>query len=201
MESLNRLITPMKYTITDDLYLRILDKSYKSDAQLPIQSLSYLKVNYYGFDEKTHIGELIVHNTIADTVLLIFEQLYQEHYPIEKIILVDDYNADDYSSMSDNNSSAFNYRMIDGSTLLSNHSQGLAIDINPLYNPYIKTVNGNLRILPPEGAPYVDRSSNNPYMIHKGDICYQTFLKYGFTWGGDWETSKDYQHFEIALPK
>lgn len=186
--------------ITDEIYQRIYGKSYKEDCNLPLEQLTYLKVLHMGFDKKTHIGELIVNTTIADTVLTIFKELYASKYPIEKVLLVDEYNADDDASMTDNNSSAFNYRVIDGTTRLSKHSLGTAIDINPLYNPYVRNRNDERAILPKEGAAYADRTLDCPYMISTRDICYKTFIKYGFTWGGNWSSSKDYQHFEITSP-
>lgn len=185
--------------ISDDIYQRIYRKSYKENSTISLDDLRYLKVLYYGFDDKTHIGELMVNTAISDNVLAIFKELYIAKYPIEKMVLVDEYNADDDASMSDNNSSSFNYRYVDGSTTMSKHSLGLAIDINPLYNPYVRSSKGDRNILPKEGAVYVDRTLDCPYMIQKDDICYQIFLKYGFTWGGDWTSSKDYQHFQVEL--
>ena len=73
---------------------------------------------------------------------------------------------------------------------------GMAIDINPLYNPYYKFHRGVETIKPEEGEPYVDRMWEFPYMIDKDDICYDLFMERGFKWGGDWRSLKDYQHFE-----
>lgn len=185
--------------ITGDIYQRIFEKSYKKDCSIPLEDLRYLKVLHYGFDNETHTGELVVNASISGVVLSIFKDLYEEKYPIEKICLVDEYDADDNAFMSDNNTSCFNYRTVDGSTKMSKHSLGLAIDINPLYNPYVRTIDGNLSILPVEGAAYVDRSVDSPYLIQEDDICYKIFIKYGFTWGGEWSSNKDYQHFQIAL--
>lgn len=183
--------------ISDTLYERIYKKSYKQDCTVPLTDLSYLTVSYYGFDHVVHTGELIVNKDIAEKTISIFRELFEAEYPIEKICLVDDYDADDNASMSANNTSCFNYRTIDGTSKLSNHSKGRAIDINPLYNPYVRTFNGNLSVLPENGSEYADRTGDCPYMIQKGDICYNIFIKYGFTWGGEWNSSKDYQHFEI----
>ena len=152
-----------------------------------------------GFDGETNEGELVVNKAIADDVLAIFEELYRAKYPIEKVCLVDEYDADDEASMSDNNSSAFNFRTISHTTTISKHGLGMAIDINPLYNPYVKTVNGALSIEPTNAAAYVDRSEENPYRIDHDDLCYKLFTEHGFTWGGDWVHSKDYQHFEKEL--
>ena len=129
-------------------------------------------------------------------MLAIFEELYQAEYPIEKVELVDAYNADDEESMSHNNSSAFNFRFISHTTKISKHGLGMAVDINTLYNPYVKTVDGKLSIEPANATAYVDRSKDFPYKIDHDDLCYKLFTKYGFTWGGDWTHSKDYQHFE-----
>ncbi|MEG0963581.1 MAG: M15 family metallopeptidase, partial [Lachnospiraceae bacterium] len=133
---------------------------------------------------------------IEEDTLEVFQELYEIEYPIEKMVLIDDYNGSDEESMTDNNSSSFNYRVIAGTTTLSNHSIGCAIDINPLYNPYVKEKDGTLIVSPVQGMPYVDRSAKNPYAIQKGDKCCEIFEKHGFTWGGDWESCKDYQHFE-----
>jgi hypothetical protein len=109
---------------------------------------------------------------------------------------VDAYGADDGRSMADNNSSAFNFRRMVGSSKLSKHSLGRAVDINPRYNPYVKKVGDQLRVEPPEATPYVDRSKKFPYKITADDLCCHLFKAYGFTWGGDWHSLKDYQHFE-----
>ena len=98
--------------------------------------------------------------------------------------------------MRANNSSAFNFRYISGTKSLSRHSRGMAVDINPLYNPYVRYRGSRTLVEPANAKPYVDRSKDFPYKIVKGDLCYRLFKKYGFTWGGDWKNSKDYQHFE-----
>ena len=107
-----------------------------------------------------------------------------------------EYDADDESSMSDNNSSAFNFRFISHTTKISKHGMGMAVDINTLYNPYVKTVDGELSIEPANGADYIDRSRDFSHKIDHDDLCYKLFTEHGFEWGGDWTHSKDYQHFE-----
>lgn len=183
--------------IDDDIFKRIYKKSYKENCTVPLDCLRYVTVSHYGFDSKIHTGELIVNADIAQKIVSVFQELFSACYCIEKMRLVDEYNADDLLSMADNNSSCFNYRTIEGTTTLSNHSKGLALDINPLYNPYVRTINGSISILPKNGVPYADRSICCPYYIRKNDVCYNIFTKHGFTWGGEWEHAKDYQHFEI----
>ena len=100
-------------------------------------------------------------------------------------------------SMRDNNSSAFNFRYISYSTKLSKHALGLAVDINTLYNPYVKNVDGRRNVEPANAEKYTDRSIEFPHKIDHDDLCYKVFMQHGFEWGGDWEHAKDYQHFEM----
>lgn len=182
--------------IPDDIFARMQGKSYKEDCTVPREDLRYVHVRHMGFDGEVKDGELVVNKAIADDVLAIFEELYKADYPIEKVRLVDEYDADDEASMSDNNSSAFNFRFISHTTRISKHGLGMAVDINTRYNPYVKTVDGKLSIEPANGADYVDRSKDFPHKIDHEDLCYKLFKEHGFTWGGDWTHSKDYQHFE-----
>ena len=116
---------------------------------------------------------------------------------IEKMRLIDVYGGDDNRSMEDNNSSGFNYRLIAGTTRLSKHGLGMAIDINPRYNPYIRPDGTGGVIVEPKGSePYADRDGRSPYLIKEGDLCLELFREHGYTWGGDWHTVKDYQHFQ-----
>ncbi len=185
--------------IPDDIFEKMQGKSYKENCTVPREELRYLHILHVGFDNNTHEGELIVNKRIAEDVLDIFKELYKAGYQIEKVRLIDEYNAQDELSMRDNNSSAFNFRYISYSTTLSKHAMGLAVDINTLYNPYIKQVDGRLNIEPANAVQYVDRNRQFPHKIDHQDLCYKLFTKYGFEWGGDWEDSKDYQHFEIKL--
>lgn len=182
--------------IPDDIFAKMQGKSYKEDCTVPREDLRYVHVRHMGFDGEVKDGELVVNKAIADDVLAIFEKLYKADYPIEKVRLVDEYDADDEASMSDNNSSAFNFRFISHTTRISKHGLGMAVDINTRYNPYVKTVDGKLSIEPANGADYVDRSKDFPHKIDDEDLCYKLFKEHGFTWGGDWTHSKDYQHFE-----
>lgn len=164
--------------------------------------LCYLSVLYYDFNGEVQSGELICNKKIADDLAEIFYELYLNEYQIEKMILVDEYNADDTASITDNNTSCFNYRVVDGTTTLSKHALGCAIDINPFYNPYIvfnKDGSGETYISPPGSEIYADRSKDFPYKIDENDLCYKLFKAHGFTWGGDWNSCKDYQHFQKVV--
>lgn len=176
---------------------RIMGISYQENDNISLEELRYLRVLHVGFDGQTHIGELLVNQSIAEDVLEIMTELYENGYAIEKMVLVDDYSADDEQSMEDNNTSAFNYREIAGTSRMSRHSLGLAIDINPRYNPYVKQKsNGETVISPVNGAEYADRSQEFAHKIDENDLCYRLFMEHGFTWGGSWNSVKDYQHFE-----
>lgn len=179
--------------ISTDIKNKMLGSSMPKNEPISFDDLSYLKLTYYGFDEKTHIGEMIVNKDVAEEVVEIFKELYMEKYPIEKIKLIDEYNASDELSMKDNNSSSFCYRTVSGTDVISNHGKGVAIDINPLYNPHVNTSTN--KVSPDTAYDYVNRNTVVKGMIVKGDACYNAFIKRGWSWGGNWR-NPDYQHFE-----
>lgn len=113
--------------IPNNIYKKMLGKSIPTEYKdkIDLKTLRYLQISYFGFDEKVHVGEMIVNAKLADEILEIFKELYEIKYPIEKIKLIDDYNSDDNLSMSDNNTSCFCYRVVPGSTKLSNHAKRL----------------------------------------------------------------------------
>lgn len=197
-------ITGISYPITrseaDSLAVPAVNILSDSDnLQISYEDLRYLTVLYYDFDGNIQEGELICNAYIAEDLKEIFYELYRNEYRIESIRLIDDYNGDDTASMEANNTSCFNYRVVDGTTSLSKHALGCAIDINPFYNPYIvfdKTGNGQDYISPKGSEIYADRSKDFAYKIDENDLCYKLFKEHGFTWGGDWNSCKDYQHFQ-----
>ena len=184
--------------ITDELFDKIKGKSYRDDCTLPREDLRYLHVLHVDLDGVVHEGELIVNYHIAEDMLDIFRQLYEAGFPIEKIRLIDEYDANDELSMEDNNTSAFNFRFKSGTTRATKHGLGLAVDINPLYNPYVWFPNGVLRVEPITATPYLNRQADFPYKMERWNRCYWLFIQHGFEWGGDWVTCRDYQHFEVV---
>ena len=165
-----------------------------NQSVITYDELRYLTVLHIGYDGCVHVGEVIVNAKVANEVLEIFKQLYKIQYPIEKMHVMSYYHGSDELSMEDNNSSAFNFREVTDGGKLSMHAYGLAIDLNPKVNPYIK----NHVVLPANGQAYVNRDQSVLGMIKKNDAVYQLFTSYGWTWGGDWSSLKDYQHFEKA---
>lgn len=183
-------------TIDDTTFSRMKGRSYKAECTIPRSELRYLTLLHYTLDGQIRRGELVCNRVIANDLIQIFRQLFKARYPIERMVLVDEYGADDERSMEDNNSSAFNYRPTPTGRTLSAHSRGMAIDINPLYNPYIKHRDNGTLIAPKAGAEYTDRNKKFPYKLHSNDLCVKLFLARGFEWGGDYKSIKDYQHFE-----
>lgn len=182
--------------IPESVKIRMEGCSFKAIAGVDWDDLRYVQLLHCDVDGNAIVGELVCAKTIADDLLSIFKELFQAGYPIEKMRLVDDYGGDDAASMRDNNTSCFNQRKIPVGGMVSKHSYGLAVDINPKYNPYYKVKNGKAKIEPEESVEYLDRSGDFPYMIRKGDLCYRLFKQHGFHWGGEWLSGKDYQHFE-----
>lgn len=189
--------------LNDALKKRITGMSYPKDVRNSLVSfdeLRYLRILYVDFSDEEHVGELIVHRELADEVLEIFAELYDNRYPLTSVRLVDDFGqpADDTKSMEADNTSSFCYRKVADSDKLSRHSYGAAIDINPMRNPYIRP-DGS--VSPSNGRQYADRSKDFPGKIDKHDLCYKVFTRHGWSWGGDFKDSKDYQHFSKEVER
>ena len=170
---------------------------WTSECPVSIESLRLLNITYYDFENKLLSGQIVAHEKVAKNVISIFEELLKIRFPIKKISLIDDYNGSDQLSMSDNNSSCFNYRKIANSDIISMHSYGLAIDINPVQNPYIfdSKIENKLEIWPDEGKLYLNRTNQRAGMVEQ---IVTLFAYYGFTvWGGSWNEPLDYHHFQI----
>ena len=175
---------------------RIYGISYKQDCPIPYDDLRYVSILHYDFNGSVVSGELICNADIAQDMVEIFYELYENAYQIEKVKLIDEYQADDKLSMIDNNTSCFNYRTVEGTNTISKHGLGLAIDINPFYNPYISlNSDGTLYVSPPGSECYVNRDDDFPHKITEEDLCYKLFIEHGFKWGGYYKSIKDYQHF------
>ena len=187
----------------DPVYLRIYGKSYQENDYISLDNLRYLRMVHYNFDGKIQVGEMIVNAEIADDVLFIFQELFMRGYQIRKMHLIDDYwtgdgISSDEASVTDDNTSCFCFRQAANTDQLSRHALGLAIDLNPLENPFLTfDEDGTVHILPEEGTPYAfDRSADMPHVITESDDAYILFSEQGFNWGGHWYSPIDYQHFE-----
>ena len=157
------------------------------------KDLRELTLSYYGFDSRAHTGVLVVHESVTSQIGAVFKRLYDGRFPIRRMVKVDAYGGDDDASMAADNTSAFNCRAAVGSDppRWSMHAYGKAIDVNPVENPYVY----DGKVEPPNGARYADRSRNSPGMAKRGGTLVSAFAAYGWEWGGNWSSSKDYQHF------
>jgi hypothetical protein len=149
---------------------------------------------YLGFDGAGHTGDIVVAASEAKAVASVFEKLFDAGYPIVSIIPIGDLPEDAEEQPDYDNTSGFNCRFVAGTTRWSEHAKGLAIDLNVMQNPF---VSGD-EIWPENSGPYLDRSLNEPGMIHAGDEVVEAFASIGWGWGGYWSSLKDYQHFSAT---
>jgi hypothetical protein len=154
-----------------------------------IDILSMIDVCYYSFDGRKHQGQIIVNRELEDDVYDIFNFIEKTIFPVGKVVPIVAYQWNDHNSMADNNSSSFNFRVIEGTTKLSMHSLGKAVDINPVQNPVIYP-NG---VIAPKGAKYLPQERGTFTADH---AVVQEFLRRGWHWGGNFDQPKDYHHFE-----
>jgi hypothetical protein len=156
--------------------------------------LALVKFSYLGFDGRVHgDGEIVVMDAVADHVARIFQRLLELRFPLAKALPINRYDGDDDASTADNNTSSFNDRPVAGGTSLSVHAYGLAIDLNPVQNPFLQ--GAARRIDPKGGEKYLDRADIRPGMA---ETVIDVFADNGFSiWGGDWHNPIDYQHFQV----
>ena len=167
-------------------------RSFHDHTPFDYSYLTYLTITHVDFEGNYQIGHMIVATELGEEVLDIFREIFEARFPIARIRLIDFYGAEDYPSMADNNSVAFNFRNIAGTNTLSRHALGRAIDINPIQNPYIR---GNA-IWPRAGQEYLNREYVRPGMITPDCPVYNAFISRGWIWGGNWRSPLDYHHFE-----
>jgi hypothetical protein len=173
--------------------------TWRPECPVPLEDLRLLRFNHWGFDGEIKRGPMVVHRDVAEDVLWAFRQLFEAGFPIKRVGLAREYVPErfepEYSSRR-SVTAGFNCRPVltprgPGSSF-SRHAYGLAIDINPLQNPYV-TADGFVRNR--EARRYVDRSRRLQGMIHDGDVVVRAFAEIGWTWGGRWSGDKDYMHF------
>ena len=167
--------------------------SYRPGCPVAPAALRNIRLAYWGFDGKRHLGALVVNGGVAGQVVAVFRRLYRAHFPIRRIRPIDAYRGSDDRSMAADNTSGFNCRraVAAGPPQWSAHAYGEAIDVNPLENPYV--LNGKMR--PPRGARYAGRANVRPGMAVTGGVLVAAFAAAGWQWGGRWTASPDYQHF------
>ena len=181
--------------IDRDLRHRITGDSWHRGCPVPISGLRLLRVRHWNFDREVSRGYLIVNAGHARPVLRVMRRLFDLHFAIRRMRLVDAYGSDDRRSMRADNTSAFNCREVAGQPgVWSQHAYGLAIDVNTVENPY---VSGSY-VSPPNGRPFAKRRPHRKGMITTGGKVVRAFAKIGWEWGGYWSGTRDYQHFSAT---
>jgi D-alanyl-D-alanine carboxypeptidase len=170
---------------------------FNRGAPVPCERLSLVQFAYVGFDQETHSdGKLVVMDALAEHVLKIFATLRERKFPIARVELMNKYEGNDEASMAANNTSALNVRAVAGSSTISLHAYGVAIDINPVQNPYIRRWWRGGAVSPRAGRAYLDRRHVRAGMV---EPVIEVFDDNGFSiWGGCWRNPTDYQHFQIS---
>jgi hypothetical protein len=176
---------------------RMTGSSWRPGCPVALSDLRLLRIGYWGFDRRPHVGRMIVAASAVDPVRRAFEELFGERFPIRRMRLIDDYDGSDHASIEADNTSAFNCRKATGSSRFSEHAYGRAIDVNPIENPYVypdgTTVHRASR-------PYLDRSRHRRGMAYRGGVLVRAFTRVGWSWGGDWKppSATDFQHFSAT---
>jgi hypothetical protein len=168
--------------------------SWSPRCPVSLDDLRLVSLTYWGFDGRAHTGQLVVNVDAVTPIVTALHRLYDIRFPIRRMVPVDAYGASDERSMEADNTSAFNGRYVEGSTVWSQHAYGRAIDVDPLENPEIK----DGVVYPKNAGRFTDRSLGLPGMIGPGDAVVQAFAAVGWGWGGSWHSLKDYQHFSAT---
>ena len=177
--------------LSEALKERMRGVSWHEGCPVPLRRLRLLEVPYWGFDGDVHQGRMVVNRRQDGKVLRVLHRLYGAKFKIRRMRLVDYYDGSDDRSMAANNTSAFNCRRVAGTDRWSEHAYGRAIDINPVQNPYVR---GDT-VEPEAGERYLDRTDVRKGMVVRPGPVVRAFSRVGWEWGGDWQSSKDYQHF------
>jgi D-alanyl-D-alanine carboxypeptidase len=167
--------------------------SYRPGCPVGPSELRRLEVSHWDFAGRRRVGSIVVRATEARDVLSVFRKLYAARFPIRHLRLVEAYKGSDDASMAADNTSGFNCRYVSGTRRWSQHAHGLAIDINPVENPYVR----GGRVEPPAGRRYLDRTHARRGMVVPGNVVIRAFAVIGWSWGGRW-SSPDFQHFSAT---
>ncbi len=166
--------------------------AWRPGCPVPIRRLRLLRFSHFDFSGHVKPGRLVINRREARKVLGVMRKLYEKGFPIRKAKLIERFDGSDHRSMDADNTSAFNCRFVNGTSRWSEHAYGLAIDINPIENPYVS----GSHVSPRAGRRYADRSRRSKGMVHRGDPVFRAFKRIGWGWGGTWSPAQDFQHFE-----
>ncbi len=165
--------------------------TWNEDCPVSSSELRYITVTFWGFDERPHLGEMVLNQDVALDVVRVFRTIYEARFPIEEMRITEPWELDAPPTGDGNNSASFVCRAVTGGNKFSQHAFGLAIDINPFHNPYHK----NDVVLPELATAYLDRDQRLDGMLFADSTPVEAFAEIGWGWGGQWNSLKDYQHF------
>lgn len=164
---------------------------WRKGCPVGLDQLRAVRATHHDFNGNDRTGTLIVNQDVAGDVATALRRLYAAGVPIRKMRPIEAYGGDDWKSIEDDNTSAFNCRAATGSSNWSNHAYGRAIDINPIENPYV-TSSGS--VAHKASVKYIRRTAG-PGVATPGSAMVRIFDRIGWGWGGTWSGTKDYQHF------
>ncbi len=167
--------------------------TWNEGCPVTLDELSYLTMSFWGFDGQPHTGEMIVHANVATDIVTVFATLFENGFPMEEMRVTASAELDAEPTGDGNNTSAFVCRAVTGGSRFSEHAYGLAIDVNPFHNPYQRED----VVLPELAGAYLDREAVRPGMVISDDPVVAAFASIGWSWGGRWQSLKDYQHFAL----
>ena len=165
--------------------------SWVEGCPVGVDELRYVTLSHHGFDGEVHTGEILVNAAEAEGVVEVFRKLFEAGFPIEQMQVTRLEEIDDHPTGDFNQTGSFACRPAVGSSNWSLHAYGLAVDINPFHNPYVR----DDLVIPELASAYVDRENVRPGMIYDDDVVVAAFAEIGWSWGGDWTNLKDWMHF------
>ena len=176
--------------------------TWKPGCPVPIADLRLLRFNYWSTGGEIERGPMVVNASVAEDVLWVFRRLFEARFPIQRVGLAREFHESRLETHPNTRRSvtaSFNCRPVvtpaGAGDEFSQHAYGLAVDVNPLQNPFVRA-DGWVRNR--FARPYVDRAGDLPGMIHEGDVVVRSFAAIGWSWGGRWSGDKDYMHFSAT---
>jgi D-alanyl-D-alanine carboxypeptidase len=171
-------------------------ESWRPGCPVSLSDLRLLSVTHWDFESRARRGQIVVHRDAAPGLAKVFRRLYQLKFPIRHMKLDDMYGPMRARPADGDVTGSFRCRRAvpspcgSGSGNWSNHAYGLAIDVNPVENPYV----GCGAVHDPRSRPFTDRSRTRKGMVTPAVV--RAFAAMGWEWGGDWSgDTKDYMHF------
>lgn len=168
--------------------------TWRPGCPVPLTTLRYVTVVFRGFDGRPHTGELVVASRAAGSVVRAFRSLFAQGFPIEQMRLPTTADLTAPPTGDGNNTAAFVCRRARGQSRFSAHAYGLAIDVNPFQNPFVR----DDLVLPELASAYRNRTWHRPGMLLAGSAAVRAFTDRGWTWGGTFRRPKDYQHMSLT---